>query len=257
VRSRVEIVAAAGAGGGTALVRMQADGQLAVRATGTPGDAGGGATVHLVGAAAGPLGGDEVQVVVRVGAGARLVVRGVAATLALPGRAGGTGQVSTRLEVADGGALDFEPSPLVVCAGARTRTTTIVDLRGTARLHLAEQVVLGRHGEAGGVWTGHLRADRDGLPLLRATQSSAAVDGAPLPGGPAGGPGARVLLTRLVTDATCPAATTAGGATCCPLAAGGVLVTALGRELGRAATDADAALHAAGADSCASVATPS
>ena len=51
---------------------MGATGQLAVRRTGPH-------TVHLLAAAAGPLGGDTAAVVLRVEAGARLAVRSVAA----------------------------------------------------------------------------------------------------------------------------------------------------------------------------------
>jgi len=165
VRSRVEIVAELSASGTTALVRLRAEGQLAVRATG-PG------RVHLVGTAAGPLGGDELEVLVRVGAGAHLAVHGVAASLALPGAGGSPARALTRLDVGDGASLHYAPGPLVVCRGARLRTSTVIALAGSGRADVTEQVVLGRFGEPGGDWTGRVVADRDGHPLLRTTQDS-------------------------------------------------------------------------------------
>jgi urease accessory protein len=117
---------------------------------------------------------------------------------------------------------------------------TAVELAGSAEVDVLEQVVLGRHGEAGGSWSGRLVADRDGRPVLRTTQGSEAVATAPVPGG---GP-ARAIVTRLLAGAVPGTAWTRGGAVCCPLAAAGVvLVTSLGSDLTRAA--ADAGVHAA------------
>jgi urease accessory protein len=58
------------------LVELRSDPPLVLRAT--P------AGLHLVGGAAGPLGGDELALDITVGAGACLVVRSAAATLAQP-----------------------------------------------------------------------------------------------------------------------------------------------------------------------------
>jgi urease accessory protein len=233
VRSSVEIVARAAAGR-TALVRMQAEGQLAVRATGS-------GRVHLVGTAAGPLGGDQVEVLIDVGPGAQLAVHGVAATLALPGGHDGWGYVTTTLTVADGAELSYAPGPLVACRGARLRTVTSVVLTGSGQAEVVEQLVLGRHGEPGGAWSGRLVADRDGRPVLRTTQCSALIETATVPGGGT----ARALVTRLLTGATA-VATTQGGAVCCPLAAGGALVTSFGADLTSALADADVQLRGAG-----------
>ena len=237
MRSRVELVADVGDDGRPVLVRALAEGQFAVRATG-PGQ------VHLVGTAAGPLGGDELDVVVRVRAGATLTVRGVAATLALPGRSEAPGRIVTTLEVATGGTLVHAPSPLVVCRGARLLTDTRLVTEGTAVADLRESVVLGRHGEPGGAWSGRLVADRDGHPLLRTTQTSAMVASG-RPDGDA--PARRVLVTRLLVGGAGehPAAAVHGAAVCCPLAAGGTLVTALGATLTEAEEDAAALLPTA------------
>jgi len=224
VRSRVELVADVRDDGTPVLARMRAHGQLAVRQTG-PGQ------VHLVGAAAGPLGGDLVEVHVLVRAGARLAVRGVAATLALPDAAGGTAESVLDLRVEDAARLDHALPPLVVCRGARLTTRTRLTVTGSGSVDLVEQVVLGRHGEDGGDWSGQLIADRDGVPLLRSSQRSASLRSAPLP--------ARALVNRLLIGPDPrPAPGWHRNAVCCELAGGGTLLTSVGADLTRALQDA-------------------
>ncbi|RZU48987.1 UreD urease accessory protein [Krasilnikovia cinnamomea] len=82
MRAAARIVAEADGRGGTRLSVLRGEPPLLLRRTGA---AGGPATVHLVGGAAGPLGGDDLRLDVEVGPGAWLEVRSVAATLALPG----------------------------------------------------------------------------------------------------------------------------------------------------------------------------
>lgn len=229
MHSRVEIVADVAADGRTVLARLKAHGQLAVRRT-APG------TVHLVGTAAGPLGGDALEVSVLVRSGARLSVTGVAATLALPGRAGGWAVSVLDLAVQDGARLDHALPPLVVCRRAQLRTTTRLSLAATAAAEITEQVMFGRHGERGGDWIGRVVVDCDGLPLLRATQRSALLRAAPIGAGEV-----RALVSRLsVGPGIMTEAGTSGNAVTCPLAAGGVLVTSIGPDLSHALRD----LHA-------------
>ncbi|HEY6797317.1 MAG TPA: urease accessory protein UreD [Kineosporiaceae bacterium] len=216
MHSRVEVVADVTAEGRTVMARVRTEGAFAARVTG-PGQ------VHLVGTAAGPLGGDEVDVRVVVRAGARLVLRGTAATLALPNRGGEPARLSADLQVEDGASLVQDLPPLVVCHRARLHAETRLTLAGSAAADLTEVVVLGRHGEHGGDWTGRLSADRDGAAVLRATQRSDILRLGP------GSP--RTILTRFVTrraeDGWAEAVTSAG-AVLCPLATGDVLITATG-----------------------------
>ena len=232
MRSTVELVAELD-GARSVLRRARAGGHLAARET-APG------VVHLVGTAAGPLGGDEVELRIRVGAGARLAVRSVAATLVYPARDAATACVRVVAEVADGGHLDLAPEPTIVCAGAELTATTRVALAGSATLRLLEEVVLGRAHEAPGRWRGRTVVTRDGVPLLSHTMRSDVLSG---------GPSARAVVARLEVDAARPAAAprTHGTAVALPLAApGAVLTTAFGPELVAvrtdvAATDASAA----------------
>jgi urease accessory protein len=226
VDSRVEIVADVTDQGRTVLSRLKARGQLAVRCT-APG------TVHLVGTAAGPLGGDVVEVSVLVRSGASLVVAGVAASLALPGRSGGWAESSLDLTVEDGARLVHALPPLVVCRRAQLRTTIRLALVGSAAADITEQVVFGRHGEAGGDWVGRITADHNHRPVLRTTQRSAV-----LRAGLYGSGEVRALVSRLcLGPGPHQARSTSGNAVACPLGAGGVLVTSIGPDLSSALAD--------------------
>jgi urease accessory protein len=111
--------------------------------------------VHLVGSAAGPLGGDELTLTVRVGPGACLTLAGIAATIALPGPHGEKSRTTVHIELGDGASVSYLPEPTVVALG--------VD----AHLRTRETVVLGRAGEPGGELTTALHVTRAGRPVLR------------------------------------------------------------------------------------------
>jgi urease accessory protein len=224
VRTRVEIVA-----GRTSLPVLRFGGALALRQTGP-------ATVHLVGTAAGPLGGDEIEVDVHVAAGARLAVRSAAASVVLPGRAGQPSSYVLRVDVDDGGRLDVDLEPTVVAAGARHECRTTLTVAGQGRLRLRERVRLGRWAEDAGRWRGACHAMLDGRPLLRQTielgPDSPTWDALAAP---------RALVSTLVVDPGCaaPEAATSGNAILLPLGPGAVLVTATGQDLAAASRDAD------------------
>ncbi|KRE33183.1 urease accessory protein UreD [Mycobacterium sp. Soil538] len=122
-------------------------------------------TVHLVSAAATPLGGDAIRLRVVVEAGARLTVRTAAATMALPGALTTESHASWDLEVA--GVLDLDPQPTIVAGLSRHLTSTRLALSTGASLRLRERVQIGRTGERDGYWSGSLHADVDGVALLR------------------------------------------------------------------------------------------
>ncbi|WP_261565338.1 urease accessory protein UreD [Frankia gtarii] len=116
-------------------------------------------TVHLVNGAAGPLAGDDLRLDISVGGGVCLVMRSVAATVALPGHGPGPSRLIVTAEVADGGELDFGPEPTVVADGADHRMITEIRLAATARLRLREEILLGRFGEPTGSVLSTLRVD--------------------------------------------------------------------------------------------------
>ena len=122
-------------------------------------------TVHLVSAAATPLGGDTIALRVVVEPGARLRLRSAAATVTLPGRATAESTAHWHLEVA--GELDLDPQPTVVAGGSRHTTSTKLSISRSGRVRLRERVQIGRTDERQGFWSGSLHADVDGSPLLR------------------------------------------------------------------------------------------
>lgn len=113
---------------------------------------------------AGPLSGDHDRLRIVVGAGATLVVRPIAATVALPGAR----RTILDLEVSVGaaGRLVLEEAPLIVAAGADVERTATVELAAGAAAALRDVVVLGRSGEAGGRLVSTLRiSDEQGIVL--------------------------------------------------------------------------------------------
>jgi urease accessory protein len=166
MRAFARIVAEADGRGGTRLAVLRGESPLLLRRTGRPVD--GGVTVHLVGGAAGPLRGDDLRLEIEVGPGARLDVRSVAASLALPGRAQ---QPPSRLEiravVAEGASLTWLPEPLIAAAGCHHLTVTDVRVAAGGTLLWRDDLVCGRHGES----SGDVRTDTtiryDGVTLYR------------------------------------------------------------------------------------------
>lgn len=249
MRTRVHVVAVAGADGRTRLATVSADGQLAVRETG-PATVSGAARVHLVGAAAGPMGGDEVVVTVDVGPGAALAVRSAAAAIALPGgaRDGSTARVRTEISVATGGRLDLACEPTVVCSGAVLATRTEVEAADGADMRIVEQTVLGRHGEHGGDWTGRTSATLAGTPVLRSS----------LDGDSMRARGGRAVITVLSLGPSAAGAVPAASAgppwaVLTPLAPGGRVATAWAADLASARTALD---HVAGLRSLGHISAP-
>ncbi|WP_407672400.1 urease accessory protein UreD [Parafrankia discariae] len=120
--------------------------------------------VHLVGGAGGPLAGDDLGLDIVVGAGAHLVVRSVAATVALPGHGAGPSTFTVRAQVGPAAMLSFLPEPTVIARGARHRMITEITLAADARLRYREEIVLGRFGEPGGDLETSLRVELDQAP---------------------------------------------------------------------------------------------
>lgn len=154
MRSEVVLVASAGR-----LPSIQCrGGGIQARCTATD-------TVHLVSAAAMPLGGDTIDIRVVVEPGARLRLRSAAATVALPGASTPTSHARWVIEVS--GSLDVDLEPTVVAGPARHLSSVALSLHDEGLVRFRERVQIGRCGEREGFWSGSLHADRDDLPLLR------------------------------------------------------------------------------------------
>lgn len=142
------------------LPRISATGALAARVTGE-------ATVHVVGAAATPLGGDRIVVRLVVEPGGRLIVRTVAATIALPGRTEVGSTSEWQVDVGADGFLDLDPEPTIVAADAWHSVKTVVRLSDSSSVRIRERVQIGRSGEGEGRLDATLIADLGERPLLR------------------------------------------------------------------------------------------
>lgn len=185
--------------------------------------------LHLVGSAAGPLGGDDVHLQMAVGEGATLTVRSVAAQVALPGPHPGPSLARMTATVAAGGRLRWLPQPLVLAASCDHRVEVTLTLEAGASVVWREEVVLGRSGEATGSLLQRLRVDRAGSPLLR--NDLALGPAWPASRGPAGCGSARVFGTLLVVGAGARAVTVPREegvrSAACRLAEDAVIVVAL------------------------------
>lgn len=176
-------------GGRSVCARLRSEPPITLRRTGD-------GVVHQVGSGAGPIGGDELVLRVRVGPGASLTLRTVAAAIVLPGPTGAPSHVLLDADVADGGHLAVLPEPQVIAAGADHEVRTRVRLGVGATLTWRDESVFGRHGEVGGSLLHRLRVDRGEVPLVRT--DVAAGPRWPDSPGPAGLDGARCLGTLLV-----------------------------------------------------------
>ena len=111
------------------------------------------------------LGGDVVEVEVRVGAGARLDLFDVAGTVTYHGR-GEPSAWHVRLELAAGARLSYAGEPFVVSDGADVERTLRVDLEPDAAAVVRDTVVLGRTGQTGGRLRSFTTVSRGGRPVL-------------------------------------------------------------------------------------------
>jgi urease accessory protein len=158
----------------------------------------------LVGSAAGPLPGDELQLHIDVADGARATLVASGAMIA-QGRGDPAASVRVRVTVGADAFLDADPGALIACAGAAVDLELSIELAATASLRWRETLVLGRSGEAAGAarlrWD-VVRADR---PLLRQSidlSRPALRDWSGMLGG------GRVLLSELQAGPAVEAATT-------------------------------------------------
>jgi urease accessory protein len=220
VIASASVEAVAGAGG-TRLPVLASQVPLVLRRTPS--------AVYVVGGAAGPIGGDSLSLRITVGAGAFLRVRTAAASIALPGLDGLESVLRVSVTVGEGGRLEYLPEPVVVTAGARHATLVSATLSARASLLLRDEVLLGRHGEAGGTARSVLRVSYAGRPLLRHSLEVSGTD--PASRGPAVLAGHRAVGTLLqVSEAAEIPVTATTEVAVMPLAGPGFLVTALAHD---------------------------
>jgi urease accessory protein len=228
MRAQAGIVAERDDRGGTRLAVLRGESPLLLRRTGRPD--GGGVTVHLVGGAAGPLRGDELRLDVVVGPGARLEIRSVAASLALPGRPAPPSRLTVTASVAAGGTLRWLPEPLIAAAGCDHDVVTRVDVAEGGTLLWRDDLVCGRHREASGAVRADTLIRYAGVALYR--HELAVGPGAPGWDGAAVLGGGRAIGTVVTAGPELPEPAVLGtDAAAMRLAGPGVLATAVGEDI--------------------------
>jgi urease accessory protein len=232
ISASAEIVAVAGTGGVTRLPVLSSQVPLVLRRTPE--------AVYVVGGAAGPIGGDQLDLRISVGAGAFLRVRTAAAAIALPGPDGLESVLRITADVEAGARLEYLPEPVVVSAGARHATIIRVTLAEGASLLLRDELLLGRHGEAGGAARSGLNVDYAGRPLLRQSLEVSGADAVTT--GPALLAGHRAIGTALWVDPAAAETQDAGAAAVADSTAGGELAQASRAIPADAAPKTDAAV---------------
>jgi len=180
-------------------------------------------SVHLISTAAGPLGGDRLELDLDVAPGTTLELGSVASTLVLPGR--GESRTLITARVGAGATLRFTPEPTVLAAGCAHRIEVGLTLASDARVLWREEIVFGRYGEQPGRCHARFDATLDGRPLLR---QEFAVGAPALDTSPAVYGDARCVGTTLITGPVPLAeAVVADGVVVLPLAGPATLVSAL------------------------------
>jgi urease accessory protein len=159
--------------------------------------------LHVVGSAAGPVGGDDTSLDVEVANAAALTVRTVAAQLLFPGANGRPSRAVTRLRLGVDATLTWLPEPVVAVRGADHRGETTIVMATGASLVWRDVAVLGRHDEDSGSVRQRLRVERDGQPLVCTDVMLGPAW--PHASGPAGTAGSRVVMTLLLVGAAATA----------------------------------------------------
>jgi urease accessory protein len=119
-----------------------------------------------VNAAAGPVGGDHLQLHLHVTHGASVRIRSTGASLVHPGPTGAPSTFDITVTLADGAMLDWAPEPTVSVRGSSHRTSMRVVAHPGSSARLVERVVLGRHGEPPGRLSMHQRIETGGHVTL-------------------------------------------------------------------------------------------
>ena len=108
----------------------------------------GGSLVHIHNVSGGVLDTDRLELCLDVGSNARVQVTSTGATRIYRSR-GSIATQSTRIQIAEGGLLEYLPEPLIPFQGSRFHQTTTVEMKEDAGLFWWETAAPGRqaHGE--------------------------------------------------------------------------------------------------------------
>jgi urease accessory protein len=125
-----------------------------------------GGRLLVVGSAAGPVGGDELQLDLCVKAGAAVSIGTAAATMVWPGPNGARSTMCVTIDVGADAHVDWHPCPTVSVAGSDHRMTTVVRLGPAATCRVVEELGLGRGDEHSGALDASVRIERRGATIV-------------------------------------------------------------------------------------------
>ena len=107
--------------------------------------------VMIVNTAAGPLGGDRLELSVTVEDGAALTLGGVAAAMALPGSAGtGRSESIISITLGESSRLEWDPQPLILANGAHHKQIVKIQAKKSSSFIYGDAYQFGRHLEKTG-----------------------------------------------------------------------------------------------------------
>lgn len=150
MRSFTSVGVGVDAHGRTRLIDVHCEAPQLVRATEPTGHDQRQLQLHLVGGAAGPLGGDQWGLHLDLAPNSTVCLRSVAASLAQPDPRGRPSVAHVRATLSRGAHLDAWPEPLVSVRGSHHTLDVVIDVAAEASLRWVDEVVLGRHDETPG-----------------------------------------------------------------------------------------------------------
>ena len=106
--------------------------------------------IALTAGAAGPIGGDQLDLTVHVGDGSTLVLSEISHTLLLPSHDNATSATTFHVTVEAGATLIWLPEPIIAAHRCDHINTVDITLAEGARLMVREELLLGRHLEPSG-----------------------------------------------------------------------------------------------------------
>jgi urease accessory protein len=145
--SRAVLRTARTGAGETAVTELRSQAPQILRTTGHDES---GIEVHLMGGAAGPLGGDDWDLRIDVGDGSAVRLRSVAATLAQPDPRYRESRSRVQVTVGAGAQLDAWCEPVISVGRSRHRLEVAIDVAMDARFRWVDEIRWGRHDEEGG-----------------------------------------------------------------------------------------------------------
>ncbi len=125
-----------------------------------------GGSILIASSAAAPVGGDRLNLDMRVRSGTRARVGSVAAMVILPGPTQQPSRLDTRCVVEPGAHLDWWNEPSVSVQESNHITSTSVALSSDSTCRIVEEVSLGRSNEVSGRLALDIRVERSGRALV-------------------------------------------------------------------------------------------